>query len=215
MIRRFFSLLVLICGAISSLAQSDFKEGTHYEVVPIPFEANPTALPIVVTEVFSYACPHCYDFQKHLQKWLDKQNPEQVKFERIHVVFSRDMVNLARAYIVSETLGVTESIHMPLFSAIHKNGLRMDREDLLLRLFKGQADVSYDDFDEVFTSPDVTQKMRDNNGKVRVWRILATPTMVVDGRFTTTPTAVNSKSKVLDVVDFLVQKVLAERESES
>lgn len=215
MIQRFVCFAVLLIGSVLASAQAKYEEGKHYEVVPVPFEAEPKGLPIMVTEIFSYACPHCYDFEKPLQKWLEKQNPEQVKFQRIHVVFSLDMVNLARAYLVSEDLEVTKEVHEPIFSAIHKNGLRMNREDLLMRLFKSKADIEYDDFTEIFNSPEITQKMRENNGKARVWRILATPTMVVDGRYTTTPTLVNSKTKVLDVVDFLVQKVLAERKEDS
>lgn len=215
MIQRFICIWVLLLGSVVVCAQAKYEEGKHYDVVPVPFEAEPKGLPILVTEVFSYACPHCYDFEKPLQKWLEKQNPEEVKFQRIHVVFSMDMVNLARAYLVSEKLNAVEAVHEPIFSAIHKNGLRMNREDLLMRLFKSKAEVEYDDFSEIFSSPEITQKMRDNNGKARVWRILATPTMVVDGRYTTTPTSVNSKTKVLDVVDFLVQKVLAERKENS
>ena len=212
---RVFAAYILLCASFSLFAQSQFEEGKHYEVVPIPFEAEPTGFPIVVTEVFSYACPHCYDFESLISKWVSKQDPSKVKFERLHVIFSNEMVNLARAYAMGEMMGITEKVHLPIFSAIHKNGLRMNREDLLMRLFKNKADISYDEFGDVFSSPDITQKLRDNNGKARVWRILATPTMVIDGRYTTSPTAVNNKKKVLEVVDFLVQKVTSERESSS
>ncbi len=213
--QRCIFLFWLCLASLTAFSQDKFVEGRDYEVVPVPFEANPDELPIVVTEVFSYACPHCYDIEELLEKWITQQDPEKVKFERIHVVFNMDMVNLARAYLTSETLDVTNEIHLPIFSAIHKNGLRMNREDLLMRLFKNKGDIEFDQFKEVFDSPEITQKMRDNNGKARVWRIVATPTVVVDGRYTTTPSQVNSKRKVFDVVDFLVQKVLDERADNS
>ena len=215
MLKRLILILLLGWGTSHLFAQTEFEEGEHYEVVPVPFDADPDGLPIVVTEVFSYSCNHCYDFEEPLGKWLAQQDPNKVKFERIHVVFARDMINLARAYVASELLGVTESTHEPIFSAIHKNGLRMNREDLLQRLFKNKANIEVDDFKQLFDSSQITQRLSETQGKARVWRIIATPTMVVDGRYTTTPTQATSKRKVLEIVDFLVDKAIQDRGNES
>ena len=212
--RRVASVLIaLLVSPIPVFAQDTFEEGEHYKVVPVPFEDQPKGLPIVVTEVFSYACIHCYDFEAHLEPWIHEQDPDRVKFERIHVVFSASMVNLARAYLTSEALEVTDAIHQKFFEAIHKHGLNMNQEDLLRRLFKSSAEVENAQFDEIFSSTEISQLMRTNNGKTRVWRIMGTPTMVVDGRYTVSPTPLGSHKKVLEVVDFLVQKVIEERNS--
>ena len=68
MIQRFVCICALLLGSVVVFAQAKFEEGKHYDIVPVPFEAEPKGLPIQVVEVFSYACPHCYDFEKPLQK---------------------------------------------------------------------------------------------------------------------------------------------------
>ena len=188
-----------------------WEEGEHYQKVPVPFEANPTGSPIVVTEVFSYACIHCYTFEKPLTSWIQKLNPDEVKFERQHVVFGAPERSLAAAFAIAERRGVVPNIHDRMFAAIHNHKLNMANPDLLVRLFRNQADVSEEDFLAEFESAEIEKEIRDNIAKSRVWRITATPTMVVDGRYTVTPSDVGSVRRVLEVVDFLVRQTLAER----
>ncbi|HEX5418460.1 MAG TPA: hypothetical protein VFY39_00540, partial [Gammaproteobacteria bacterium] len=62
-----------------------FNLGTNYiRLSPTqPTSSSPTQ--IEVAEVFWYGCPHCYDFEAYLKKWL-KTKPSYVSFVRIPAV---------------------------------------------------------------------------------------------------------------------------------
>ena len=78
------------------------------DYVPIsPAQATETGNKIEVVEVFSYACPHCYEFEPKLEPWL-KSLPADVAFRRMPVSFGRDSwANLAKAYFTLEVLDQT------------------------------------------------------------------------------------------------------------
>lgn len=194
--------------------EAEFREFEHYRELPTRFEtADINSDTVVVTEMFSYICVHCFTFERDLEVWLPKQD-HTVKFEREHVVFSGTSLSLARAFYAAEELGVTEKIHMPMFTAIHVNGLRMNQPDLLQRLFEGRGETSATDFQAAFTGFNVENRVRRSDALVRGWRINKTPTMVVDGRYIAGGTHTRNNRQILAVVDFLVEKVLEERRSQ-
>ena len=205
-------LTVLAVIAISALSISaQFSEDAHYQVIPTSFDTlDVSDEKVVVTEMFSYSCIHCFNLEKQLEEWAARQ-PDDVQFEREHVVFSQTGLNLAKAYYAAEELGVTDKVHEAIFSAIHINRLRMNREDLLVRLFEGRGEVEATKFQEVFNGFNVNNRIRKSDALVRAWRIEGTPTLIVDGRFIAKGPAIRSNTQVFEVVDFLVDKVRNER----
>ena len=198
--------------AFHSYAQfAEFGESTHYRVIRIPLDPPKTEPgKVEVTELFSYACVHCYEFEEPLKEWLERQ-ASRVDFKRVHVVFSSTALPLARAYYAAEELDVVDEIHGPLFSAIHINRLRMHQVPLLVRLFESRAGVSAEDFTKAYESFNVENQLRLSNRMVQAWRIDGTPSLVVDGRYVAGGTSARTHSQRLAVVDYLIQKVLDER----
>ena len=206
---------VIAMFAFGALPQeAEFREFEHYREIPTRFETSDiNSDTVVVTEMFSYVCVHCYTFERDLEDWLPKQD-HTVKFVREHVIFSATSLSLARAFYAAEELGITEKIHMPLFTAIHVNNLRMNQLDLLVRLFEGRGETSAADFQAAYTSFNVENRIRRSDALVRGWRIDATPTMVVDGRYVVGGTHTRTNRQILAIVDFLVAKVLEDRRSQ-
>ena len=208
------AVFALLLSCLSLAAQDRFRENEHYRVIPTTFEtADATSDTVVVTEMFSYSCIHCYNLEDELHAWVERQD-SHVKFEREHVVFSPAGLSLAKAFYTAEELGITDKIHDALFAAIHINRLRMNEEDLLVRLFEGRGEVEAGKFKEVFDGFNVSNRIRKSDTLVRAWRIEGTPALVVDSRYVAAGPAIRSRSHMFEVVDFLVEKVLNDRKQD-
>ena len=207
------AVLLLVVSATAQEVQ--FREYEHYRELPTRLEAaaDINSDTVVVTEMFAYSCVYCYNFEQDLEEWIAAQD-DSVTFEREHVVFSSAGLNLAKAFYAAEELGITDKIHLPMFTAIHVNGLRMHQMDLMVRLFEGRGETSEADFKAAFESFNVQNRIRRSDTRVRGWRIEGTPTMVVDGRYVAGGTSIRNNRQILSVVDFLVEKVLEERRAQ-
>ncbi|MCE2437613.1 MAG: thiol:disulfide interchange protein DsbA/DsbL [Pseudomonadales bacterium] len=157
---------------LAGLAFADeFEQGVHYTKIPIPSKTlDPSRVEVV--EVFSYACPHCYNFRPLLDAWKNRL-PEDVAFRRVHAVFSPSWGRLAQAFHVAESLEALERIHVPLFEAIHEHRLDMSQTDLLARLFEQRAGVDKETFQSAFTTFETQRRVGESMAALRVYRIVA------------------------------------------
>jgi len=200
------AVLPLACTA----ADETPKEGAQYKRVLQPQDPiDPKK--IEVTEVFWYGCPHCYHFDPTIEGWRAKA-PSDVIFDRLPATLGRaDGEIHARGFFIAEALGVEDKIHKPLFNAIHQDHQMMNTLDQLRELFGQVAGVKPQDFDNASSSFMVDSRMRRAETLLRAYGISSVPTMVVDGRYMTGAGMAGSEEKVLDVLNFLVDKVRKER----
>ena len=91
------ALLGAALAAAGSLAADEgpFEEGTHYHRLPVPVATAADA--VTVTEFFSYACGHCFQFDPELDHWAEG-TAEDVVLERVPAAFSPLYELLAEAY---------------------------------------------------------------------------------------------------------------------
>ena len=170
---------------------------------------------IEVIEFFSYSCIYCYRFERSIKNWLRKKE-DGVVFSREHILLQMDHIPLARAYYVAEELEVLPKIHNGLFRAIHEHGMDLRREELLKRLFKSEAGVDYETFDEKYWSTETKEKIQDAAKKARDWRVNRTPQLVVGGKYLiTAKTAGGKPEKMFKIVDFLTEKIRSEQNKDS
>lgn len=202
-----FNKWVLILVSASFLSTNawaaDFIEGTHYEVLPVAVETNSDDK-VEVVEVFSYACIHCFNFDPLIEAWHVRQT-EGVGFQRLPAIFSADWELLAQAYYTAETLGVTASVHTPMFEGIHVKNQDLRRAPLLAGLFADVADVSEEDFNTAFNSFSVRSRVQQAKAKTRAYRITGVPTLIVNGKYRVDGKMAGSNTKMLEVVDHLVK----------
>jgi len=199
--KKLFALLALVVLATPVFAE--FKEGVQYEQLPAP---QPTSNPdkIEVRELFWYGCPHCYHLEPELNAWL-KHKPDDVDFVRMPAVLGPSWELLARAYYTAELLGVLDKIHEPLFDHIHKDR-KIIRNAEELKAFFVEQGVSAEDFDKTYNSFAVVT-MTNRSKEVRtLYGATGVPTMIVNGKYRTTGTMAGGNQKMLQVVDFLIEK---------
>ncbi|MGH8579514.1 MAG: thiol:disulfide interchange protein DsbA/DsbL [Gammaproteobacteria bacterium] len=202
-------LVLLFLGVgLSSilLAGSEQKprEGKEYELV-IP--EQPTQVEggkVEVVEIFWYGCPHCYDFEPYLEKWLSEL-PPYAAFRRLPASFNARWLVHARAFYTAESLHVLDRVHQPLFEALTKDQKRFDTENDLAAFFT-QHGVDEAQFRQTFTSFAVDAKVKQSSQMVRNYGITGVPAVIVNGKYRTAASLTGSYPALLQVVDLLIEK---------
>ena len=201
----FATLGAALCAAVCMLGMlaanaAEFEEGVHYVELPVPVETrNPDRIEVV--EVFSYGCIHCYNLEPLVSAWR-QTIADDVDFRQLPLVTQR-LVPLAQAFYTAETMDVLDRIHMPMFRAIHELGLDMTRPEYVRRLFVRDAGVDEEEFQRVHDSFGVLSRVRQADAQGRLYRIRATPSIVVNGRYVTESGAVGMEGMFV-VVNHLI-----------
>ncbi|MCV6588482.1 MAG: thiol:disulfide interchange protein DsbA/DsbL [Marinobacterium sp.] len=184
-------------------AAETFIEGKHYVKLDTPVRTA-DASKVEVVELFGYPCPHCYSFEPALESWQHKAN-DDVDFKRIPVVFGRSWEPMARAYYSSELMKTLDKTHNATFNAVHVERRRFRNQEDLAE-FYGNLGVDSAKFNKYFNSFAVTARLRQGDSKVRGYGVEGVPSMVVNGKYRVTGHMAGGQGKMLDVVNFLVEK---------
>ena len=165
---------------------------------------------IVVTEFFSYQCPHCYAFSRPLEAWAAKL-PADVVFRRESVTIGHDTWEpSARTFYVLESLGKLRELDAKLFDAIHQEGLPL-LSQLGIGTWVSQHGVSWESFDAEYRSPKVDAKFKRGQQLAAAHLIPSVPTISVDGKYLVAIVGNVDYGVQLAKVEALIAKVRAER----
>lgn len=200
--------LMLVAG--SAFAKT-FEEGLQY--VPIqPQPAVGSGDEVEVVEFFWYGCPHCSDFEPTVTKWAASL-PPTVKFSQVPVMFGGAADLHAQTYYALEGMGELERMHGKFFHVMH-----VDKRKLRTRAevdeFLEANGVDMDKFREAMNSFSVAAKVNRARALMRRYGVRGVPALVVDGRYRS-GTGFASYEEMTEVVDFVVDKVLAQRKAQA
>ncbi|MCH8220464.1 MAG: thiol:disulfide interchange protein DsbA/DsbL [Proteobacteria bacterium] len=160
---------------------SRFIDGKHYKTL-IP--AQPTSSPpdkIEVAEVFMFSCSHCYNFEPHIQQWLENK-ASYVEYVRIPANFNPMAREHSRAYYAAVQLGIAEQITIPFFREFHSNRNPLNTPDRLAKFFY-RFGISEDDFLKAFNSFEVDSRVRQADKLTRRYQISGVPAVVINGKY--------------------------------
>ena len=193
-------------SAAALVARGDqaFKAGTDYVVLSPAQRTSSPPEKVEIAEVFMYQCPHCFSFEPFVQKMIESQ-PPQVNVVRLPAVFNNVAELHAKAFYAAQTLGVWEQLHTPFFREIHTRRNLMPTEAKLLDFIASQG-IDRDAFGAAMKSFEVDSKVRDARDLNARYRIDSVPTVVINGKYVTSASLVNSTDKLKDVIDYLVAK---------
>ena len=190
------------------------KEGVDWTALATPVRTEAPGKKVEVVEFFMFTCPHCNALEPRMTAWV-KQNADKIHFRRIH--FARGEKDaLARAYVTLETMGTPEAASQKLFDAIHKQHKRLFREEDVTAVVVS-AGVDKAKYESVYKSFSVESKMKRMNALIGQYKVETAPTLVVDGRYVTSPSMAGrpgmsedqSQAAALAVADYLVAKAAA------
>jgi thiol:disulfide interchange protein DsbA len=187
--------------AVAATAQ-DSIEGKYTEIKPA--QPTQTGDKIEVIEVFWYGCPHCYTFEPYVEAWLEDL-PDDVEFIRLPGVLNQQWIPHAKAYYTAQKLGIVDNIHRALFDALHKEKQRLYTDDQLM-VFFSEHGVSSDEFSRIYNSKEVDTKIRQAYFAARDYKITGVPTMVVNGKYSTTGSLTKTYDVMIDVVNALIER---------
>nr|WP_315246698.1 thiol:disulfide interchange protein DsbA/DsbL [uncultured Albidiferax sp.] len=176
--------------------------GTDYLVLDKPAPTEAPAGKVEVVEFFWYACPHCFAFEPALSAWL-KKLPKNVAFRRVPVVFQDSFVPPQKLYYTLEAMGQLEALHGKVFSAIHVERQKLDKDNLVIDWAAKQG-LDKAKFLETYNSFSVATKVRKAGQLQEAYKVAGVPAMGVAGRFYTDGTQAQSMERGLTIVDYLV-----------
>ena len=176
-------------------------EGKNYFLIQ---PAQPTDQPgkVVVTEVFSYACPACNHFHPIWDR-LVRSMPANVVVEYLPAAFRPDenWPLFQRAYFAAKALGVADKTYDAMFDAAWKTG-ELATYDLAagrpkpksawptlddVAKFYAKYGVDPKQFVGVANSFSVNTQMKRADDQLKAYGVDETPTIVVDGKYRLTP----------------------------
>lgn len=179
----------------------------QYQVLGKPVPVTPPAGTVDVVEFFSFACPHCFEFEPMLENWL-KTKPANIHFHRSPVHFLQNAANFQPMYFALEAMGLVDAMQQKVFNAVHLEHQRFDKPEAIAAFMTNNG-VDAARFMSVFNSFGVRTKVAQATQLFEAYGLDGVPTLAVQGRFVTSPSVAKGEAQTLAVVDYLVAQVRA------
>jgi len=126
-----------------------------------------------------------------------------VAYRRQPAVTEDDMIPLARVFYTAQALGVSDQVHIPLFTALHAFRRKLDSESALQGFFADYG-VSADAFSRAYHSPRIDDELRRSRIMGKRYGLRGVPTFTVNGRYRVDAGHVSGVPQLIDVLDYLV-----------
>lgn len=182
-----------------SAMAANFVAGQDYQVLANPVKVEKPGK-IEVREFFWYGCGHCYSLEPHMQSWL-KKLPKDVRFVRTPAAMNPLWEQAARAYYVSEALGVRQKAHLQLFHDIHAKKQPI-LEQVQLAKFYTRYGISEAKFNTTYKSFPISSKIAQAKNLAATYQLSGVPAVTVNGKYVVQ----GDDAKVVQVVNYLVEK---------
>lgn len=197
-------LLGTLSAAVLALSghamAADFIAGQDYQVVANPVKVEKPGK-IEVREFFWYGCGHCHSLEPYMQTWL-KQLPKDVRFVRTPAAMNPVWEEAARAYYVSEALGVRQKSHLQLFYNIHDLGQHnVLRKEGLAKFFTRYG-IPEAQFNSTYSSFPISSKIAQSKQLAQAYQLTGVPAVTVNGKYIVQ----GDNEKVVQVVNYLIEK---------
>ncbi|SBT14215.1 thiol:disulfide interchange protein DsbA/DsbL [Vibrio celticus] len=193
----FFSLIMLSLSAHAA----KFNEGEHYKVLDLEASKKP-----MVTEFFSFYCPHCNSFEPIIQK-LKQQLPKDAKLQKNHVSFMGGNMGLpmSKAYATMIALKVEDKMVPVMFNRIHTMNKPPRDEEELRQIFLDEG-VDAKKFDAAYNGFAVDSMVRRFDKAFKDSGLSGVPAVVVNNRYLVEAQGINSLDEYFELVNFLLKK---------
>ncbi|MGR5096492.1 thiol:disulfide interchange protein DsbA/DsbL [Vibrio maritimus] len=195
-IALFATLLVSL-----SVSAAQFQEGTHYKVLELEKSSKP-----VVTEFFSFYCPHCNSFEPIIAQ-LKKKIPADAKFQKNHVSFMGGNMgmSMSKAYATMIALKVEDKMVPVMFRRIHDLNQPPRNDEELRQIFLDEG-VDAKKFDSAFKGFAVDSMVRRFDKQFKDSGLSGVPAVVVNNKYLVESGSIQSLDEYFDLVNFLLKK---------
>jgi len=216
---RFALVSAALVAGLANASPTAPVNGAEYTTLATPQPTQTVGKKIEVIEFFAYHCPACNALEPTLNAWIKKQG-DNIVVRRIHVPFRGPLDPEARLFLTLEAMGKLNAYHDRVFRAVHVERKRlMKDEDIIAWATSNGLDKAK--FMEAWNSFGVTTKLRRLPQQADAYKVSMTPTIVIDGKYVTSPSQVQQANKIQDlnqvltatsqVLDALVAKAAASK----
>lgn len=159
-----------------------------------------------------YHCPACNALEPALNDWVKKQG-DNIVFRRVHVPHTGASDPEAHLFLTLDALKMEDALHAKVMNTWHveRRRLKDDADNLDWALKNG---IDKAQFLEAYNSFSVVTRLRNGGRMATNYQVEGTPTLIVNGRFLTTPSMVDASNPgipresvnaaTLQVVDALI-----------
>jgi thiol:disulfide interchange protein DsbA len=206
---RSLTLLAMLVVSAAHAQAADPVEGTDYQPIR-PAVATSDAARIVVTQFFSYQCPHCYKFEKSFTTWTGSL-PQDVKVERAAVAIGHPTwVATAQAYYALGAMKKVPAIDEAFFSAVHRERKKLT-DEASIAAWVAEQGIDRAEFEKTYRSFSVQLQTKRADEQSRKVRLPSVPTIVVDGRYLVPIKDDGDFRDQLSILDTLIERARRER----
>nr|WP_315483901.1 thiol:disulfide interchange protein DsbA/DsbL [uncultured Undibacterium sp.] len=165
------------------------EAGKEYRLLSQPQAAN-AGNKIEVIEFFAYYCHFCHHLEPSLAEWVKKQG-DKILFKRIHVL-NPGAETQQKLFFALDAIGKADELQNQVFDAYHaqRNRLMTDEQ---VRDFINKTSIDKAAFFSAYNSFTIKTKQARAPRVMSDYEINSWPTLIVDGRFQTSPSMAGSE----------------------
>jgi thiol:disulfide interchange protein DsbA len=192
------------------------QNGIDYTTLAQPQPVQASGKKVEVIEFFMYHCPVCNGLEPGFEEWVKKQG-DRIQVRRIHMPFTGANDPEAHLFLTLEALGKLDEMHGKVFDAVHKQRIRLNQDGPIID-WVSKNGIDRATFLNAWNSFGVQARLRGLDRVLGAYKVETVPTLVIDGRYVTSPGQVNTSLKTnnpqemfqatLQVADALVAKAL-------
>ena len=166
-----------------------------------------------VIEFFWYGCTHCNDLQPYMNNWI--QSDKNLLVIRIPAVLSSQWEPGARLFYALHEAGIfSEKLHEAVFNAVHKEKSLNLSVMSDIQSFLTKEGVTFDDLRKVVTfmsSDKVSKRIAAAKFVVNEYKLIGTPTLVVENQYLVTASEAGSTAKVVPATKKVIEDINASK----
>ena len=217
---RFALIAASLAVSTAFASPTDPKAGVEYTVLAQPQSSQTNGKKVEVIEFFMYHCPHCHALEPTIEQWVKKQDGNIV-FKRIHLPYQGASDPEAHLFLTLQAMRINEQYQQRIMDAVGEYVMSKRTETIpeqvLINIATKQPGIDKAKFMDAWNSFGVMTRLRRLPAIVNDYKVESVPTIVVDGKYVTSPAQVGGSVQVnseqqlfqatLQVVDALIAKV--------
>jgi len=188
-------LVLAAIGLMSTLAfasPNDPRNGAEFATLPARQDVKASANKVEVVEFFMFHCPYCHQLEPELAAWV-KQQGDAILFRRVHLPYTGPNDPEAHLFLTLEAMGKGDEMFPKVDHAVHVEHIRLVKDDAILDwVVKNGVDKA--GFLNAWNSFGVMTAMRRLTRTINDYHVDSAPSLVVNGRYLTSPTHAGSRS---------------------
>lgn len=198
-----FNTLKKLIPALGFVALAASAQAQEKYISFEPAFASQTPNKTEVLEFFSYACGHCAAIEPMVQQ-LAADLPEGAVLVPVPVGFNASMQPMQHLFYTLVALD-RKDLHSKVYDAIHKEKKRLFTKEAIVEWAVSQG-LDKASFESTYDSFGVNAKVRNATALTDQYKVEATPSFAVAGKYLTSPGMTGTYESSIALVKELVAK---------